>query len=153
MSNETEAQAEGMDLSSIPISDVIKLVGTATDEQLAEGMNSPNRGQILAEIFKQMSEHYRAGPNPVDAVIHWKITGKPDGGDDGWTATLSDGKCTTAEGLEGDPRVTFAMEGPTFLKLVTGNAAGPMLFISGKLKIEGDIPFAAQAQSLFEIPS
>jgi hypothetical protein len=45
------------------------------------------------------------------------------------------------------------MDGPTFLRLVTGNAAGPMLFISGKLKIEGDIPFAAQAQSLFEIPS
>jgi putative sterol carrier protein len=142
-----------MDLSSIPISEVIKLVGAASDEQLQEGMASDQRGQILAEVFKQMSEHYRPGSNPADAVIHWKITGKPDGGEDGWTATLKEGKCTTTEGLEGDPRVTFKMDGPTFLRLVTGNAQGPMLFISGKLKIEGDIPFAAQAQSLFEIPS
>jgi putative sterol carrier protein len=39
-----------------------------------------------------------------------------------------------------------------FLKLVTGNAAGPMLFMTGKLKIEGDLMFAATVQSLFRIP-
>ena len=44
------------------------------------------------------------------------------------------------------------LDGVDFLKLVTGNANGPMLFMSGKLKIEGDLMFSAQIQSMFTIP-
>jgi putative sterol carrier protein len=44
------------------------------------------------------------------------------------------------------------MSGPDFLRLVTGNASGPMMFMSGKLKIEGDLMFSAQIQSMFAIP-
>ena len=47
---------------------------------------------------------------------------------------------------------TLKLDGVDFLKLVTGNAIGPMLFMSGKLKIEGDLMFAAQIQSMFTIP-
>jgi putative sterol carrier protein len=39
-----------------------------------------------------------------------------------------------------------------FLRLVSGNAAGPMLFMTGKLKIEGDLMFATTMTSLFRIP-
>jgi len=49
--------------------------------------------------------------------------------------------------------VTITTDGVNFMKLVTGNAAGPMLFVSGKLKIAGDVPFAARMTSLFTIPS
>ncbi len=48
--------------------------------------------------------------------------------------------------------VSFTIGGGDFLKLVTGNAAGPTLFMSGKLKIKGDLMFAASAASLFTIP-
>jgi putative sterol carrier protein len=48
--------------------------------------------------------------------------------------------------------VTFTIAGADFLRLVTGNAAGPMLFMTGKLRIEGDMMFAASAASLFTIP-
>jgi putative sterol carrier protein len=39
-----------------------------------------------------------------------------------------------------------------FLKLVTGNASAPLLFMSGKLKVAGDLGFAAGLTSLFNIP-
>ena len=39
-----------------------------------------------------------------------------------------------------------------FLKLVTGNANGPILFTTGKLKISGDLVFAAQIAGMFKIP-
>jgi predicted lipid carrier protein YhbT len=48
--------------------------------------------------------------------------------------------------------VTLKLDGLDFLKLVTGNANGPALFMSRKLKIEGDLMFSAQIQSMFTIP-
>ena len=35
---------------------------------------------------------------------------------------------------------------------MSGNAAGPMLFMTGKLKIEGDLMYASTMTSLFRIP-
>jgi len=35
---------------------------------------------------------------------------------------------------------------------VTANASGPQMLLTGKLKLDGDLLFAAQIQSLFEIP-
>jgi putative sterol carrier protein len=48
--------------------------------------------------------------------------------------------------------VTFKIGPVDFLRLVSGNANGPMLFMSGKLKIEGDLMFASTMTSLFRIP-
>jgi putative sterol carrier protein len=152
MTEASEAAAQ-VDLSSLDPSEVATMIGQVSDEQLDEVMKSAQREQALAEVFRRMGEHFRPSAAAQDAIIHWKITGGPDGSEDDWTAKIEGDKCTTTQGLEGEPRVTFTMSGPTFMKLVTGNAAGPMLFISGKLKISGDIPFAAQIQSLFEIPS
>ena len=46
------------------------------------------------------------------------------------------------------------MDGADFLRLVyEGNAQGPMLFMNGRLTIEGDMMFAASAASLFTIPT
>jgi putative sterol carrier protein len=49
--------------------------------------------------------------------------------------------------------VTLALDGVDFMRLVTGNAAGPTLFMSGKLKIEGDLMFAPQIATMFRIPT
>ncbi len=54
---------------------------------------------------------------------------------------------------ESEPsQVAFRIDGVDFHRLVTGNTAGPMLFMSGKLKTEDDMIFAANAASLFRIP-
>ena len=112
------------------------------------------RGQILGEIFRRMAEHFRAdAARDTDAVIHWRIGGRADGGVDEYETVIRDGACTAHEGFEPrGARVTFTVGGADFLRLVTGNVAGPMLFMSGKLKIEGDMMFAASAASLFTIP-
>jgi putative sterol carrier protein len=39
------------------------------------------------------------------------------------------------------------------MRLVTANASGPMLFMTGKLKIQGDMLFAPQIMGLFSVPS
>ena len=140
-----------VDLDNLEVDQVVALISSATDEQIAEGINGDARPQILAEVFRRMSEEYKPGPNPQDAVIHWKIT-HPEGDHDHWEVVLESGAASSSDQPSRDPRITFSMDGVTFLRLVTGNAQGPMLFMSGKLKIEGDVAFAAMLQSMFRIP-
>ncbi len=154
----TEAAATNgageLDPTAVDAEELAKNMAQATDEQLAELMSGPMRSQILAEIFRRMSEHFRAdAARDTEAVIRWRISGGPDDGVDEYETVISNGACEVHEGFQADAaRVTFSVGGADFLRLVTGNAAGPMLFMSGKLKIEGDMMFAASAASLFTIP-
>ena len=149
----TNGAAE-IDPTQIDANELAKNMAAATDEQLGELMAGPMRGQILGEIFRRMSEHFRVdAARDTDAVIHWRIGGRSDGATDDYETVISNGACDAHEGFQhDDARVTFTIGGADFLRLVTGNAAGPMLFMSGKLKIEGDMMFAASAASLFTIP-
>jgi putative sterol carrier protein len=143
--------AGAIDTSAVDPEEFAQQIGKTSDEQLREAMEGPMREQIIAEIFKRMEEHYRGGSGQ-SAVIHWRITGRPDGGEDHWEVVVADGSCSTSPEPTCDPRVTLKLAGADFLKLVTGNASGPMMFMTGKLKIEGDLMFSAQIQSMFTIP-
>jgi putative sterol carrier protein len=141
-------------ISNFDASQLAQLVAGASDEQLAQGMaDAEARKRTLDEIFKRMAEHVeprKARGN--DAVIHWKILDAPGGGYDHYEVLLAGGECTVTDEPSRDPRVTFRIGPVDFIKLVSGNAAGPMLFMTGKLKIEGDLMFASTMTSLFRIP-
>jgi putative sterol carrier protein len=143
-----------LDTSAVDPAEFASGIAQATDAQLDELMSGPMREQILAEIFGRMETHFRAdAARDTEAVIHWRIKGGADDGYDRWETVIANGACTVNRGYQSeDARVTFTIGGGDFLKLVTGNAAGPMLFISGKLKISGDMMFAASATGLFTIP-
>lgn len=148
MSEETE----GLDVSALDVDTAAAMLGEATDEQLAEMMASEMRGQVLAEVFRRMEEHFRPeSAADVDAVIHFKIADADR--HDHWEVVVSEGRCVARPEPSADPRVTLHTDGVNFMRLVTGNAAGPALFMAGKLRIEGDIMFSARIASLFTIPS
>jgi putative sterol carrier protein len=150
---ETNDAAGQVDFSSIDPEQVAGAISSVTDEQLREALNGPQREAIIGEVFRRMEAHFK--PNSaagVDAVIHWKITGRSDAGPDHYEVVLRDGSCTSSKAPQHEPRVTLTVDGVDFMRLVTGNAAGPMLFMSGKLKIEGDLMFSTQIQSMFTIP-
>jgi putative sterol carrier protein len=151
----TEAQdvTSGADLGSLDPEQVAGAISSVTDEQLREALSGPRREEILGEVFRRMEQHFKpSSAAGVDAVIHWKIAGREDGGVDHYEVVLRDGACTASKDPKHEPRVTLALDGVDFMRLVTGNAAGPMLFMSGKLKIEGDLMFSTQIQSMFTIP-
>jgi putative sterol carrier protein len=145
-------EAGAIDTSAVDPEEFAQQIGKTSDEELRQAMEGPMRDQIIGEIFKRMEEHYQGG-NGTSAVIHWRITGRPDGGEDHWEAVVADGRCSTRPDPTSDPRVTLKLNGVNFLKLVSGNAGGPMMFMSGKLKIDGDLMFSTQIQSMFAIPS
>ncbi|WP_256090587.1 SCP2 sterol-binding domain-containing protein [Actinacidiphila rubida] len=58
----------------------------------------------------------------------------------------------TSERTERTPQLSLAMAAPEFLKLVSGNASGPTLFFTRKLKLKGDIKLAGFLTHYFDIP-
>lgn len=142
------------DLANIDAGQLAALATNATDEQLAQGMSDPAaRQQILDEIFRRMAEHVDADKaKGTDAVLLWKIADKPGGGEDLYEVTLKDGEVTVSQESTQDPRVTFIVGPAAFLRLVSGAQPGPVLFMSGKLKIQGDLMFASQVATMFKVP-
>ena len=142
-----------MEVPQVDPAQFARSVADTSDENLAEGMRSEYRGVVLEGIFQGMVEHFEpAKAQDVDAVIHWRIGGRADGGHDTYELAIKDGVCSYSKEPKLDPRLTFTVDGVDFLKLVTGNASGPRMFMFGKLKIEGDLLFAARVQGLFRIP-
>jgi putative sterol carrier protein len=142
------------DFTAISAEDLAGLVANATDEQLAEAMSGPQRETALREIFARMAEHL--DPNKAkgqDAVVHFQILGRPDGGYDEFEVVVKNGKCEVTQTPSQEPRVTLKVEPVAFLKLITSQKSGPELFMTGKLKIDGDLMFAPQIASLFRIPT
>jgi putative sterol carrier protein len=128
-------------------------VGAASDEQLAAGMSGDMRGQILDEVFGRIEAHFRADKaQQVEATIRFKITGRADGEADRYEAVIDKGTCRLAKDLVERPDVTITVDAATFLKLITGNANGPELFLRRKLKVKGDLALAARLTGLFALP-
>lgn len=141
-------------LENFDASDLAKLVAGASDADLAAGMaDETSRRATLDEIFRRMAEHVDGDKaTGTSAVVHWKILDRPGGGHNHYEVVIDNGSCTVSDSPSRDPRVSFSIGPVDFLRLVSGNAAGPMLFMSGKLKIEGDLMFASTMTSLFRIP-
>ena len=128
------------------------MVGQASDEELAQGF-AANRDLILGEIFRRMGEHFDpSAAQGVNAVVDWRILDGPDGGDDRWQVVIRDGQCSVEPDGGETPTATFKIKPVDFIKLVTGNAQGPELFMRGGIQVEGDLMQAAVLQSYFKLP-
>ena len=129
-----------------------RIVRDATDEQLAAGV-SANRELILGQVFAQMPDNLDASAaRDVDAVVEWRIGGREDGGHDAWHVALREGRASVERGAAADPRVVFAIGDVDFLRLVAGAVEGPLLFMHGRLRVEGDLVLAVQMPQLFRLP-
>jgi putative sterol carrier protein len=130
-----------------------KLVKSTPDAQIAEVMASDKRGKILDAVFSRMPALFRADrAGSTNAVIHWTITGRPDGGSDTYEIVIENGTCTVPPTPERDPKLSLTMGPVEFLKIVSGGANPVMMFMTGKLKAKGDLGLAANIANLFDIP-
>lgn len=75
----------------------------------------------------------------VNAIYQFDITGD-DGGKWWVDATVSGGN--VGEGENPDAKCTITMSDSDFIDMVTGKLNGQMAFMTGKLKIKGDMSLA-----------
>lgn len=116
-------------------------------------MHSERRAAVLDEIFANMPEVFRADrAGGLDAVIHWRVGDRPDGGVDAYEMVIRGGTCAVSPGGGREPNLTLSLGGVDFLNLVTGNAHAVALVMRGKLKTKGELALTAKFPTLFDPP-
>ena len=65
-----------------------------------------------------------------------------------WTVTVADGAVTVVEGVH-DADCTIAASEETLMKIANGEASPTAAYMTGKLKIKGDMGAALKLQKLF----
>jgi putative sterol carrier protein len=152
---EIDEVLDGPDWGQVDAQTFATIVTNATTDQLKTIFGQPAwRTRVLAEIFRRMGEHLRADRAAhVTAVVHWRLTGGADpDGHDRYETVIEGGTCTVNREWTRDPRVTITLSPIDFVRLITQNASAPMLFVTGKVKVKGDLGFAAGLTGLFDLP-
>ena len=84
----------------------------------------------------------------MSATYQFNVTGD-NGGE--WTVAIADGAVTVAAGTTDSPSITLTIDDANFLDLVAGKLNGQTAFLTGKLKIQGDMTLAMKLQSIFNL--
>ena len=120
-----------------------------SDEEITQGVVAQGADTVLEQIFAGMAEAFlpdKAGSQ--SAVIQYDIN--VGGTVHSYQLKIAGGKCELVKGAAGPARVTLALLAPDFLRLVTGKLNGMQAFMTGKLKLTGDMMFAQVMQGWFE---
>lgn len=145
-----------LDFGSVTPAEFASLVRKASPKELAEAMRGELRARALAEIFARMERQFRPeAAGSLAALIRWEVTGTGDSGEptEVWETAIADGTCTVRRGpTDGRARVTLTLADTEFLKLVSGNASPVMMFMTRKIRIDGDLGLASGLSRLFDIP-
>lgn len=103
----------------------------------------------VKETFDAMAGRFRADKAAgVNATIQYDIAGDQGGT---WHAVIKDGACAVNSGAAATPNLTLAMSSQDWLDMVGGKLSGQMAFMSGKLKLKGDMGLAMKIGGLFQV--
>lgn len=127
-----------------------ELVEGHSDDEITQAAEELGIDTLLDQVFAGMEEAFRpdkaAGQN---AVVQWDVNA-PDG-TRSRTVHIADGTCKVEPGAAENPRLTLTLSLPDFLRFVAGQLDGMQAFMSGKLKLGGDIMLAQTMQSWFAV--
>jgi putative sterol carrier protein len=137
---------------AIEPAEFVRLIRATSDKDLANGLRA-NREALLGEIFSRMAEHVRPDRvGDLDVVIEWQIT-DPDGGEPArWQLVIARGSASVEREGTREPSVSLRLDGVRFMRLISEQVSGPQLFVTGKLKIRGNLMVAARLPSVFAFP-
>jgi len=104
----------------------------------------------IAGIFPQMAENFvPEKAEGVDATIQFELSG--DNGGNFWLR-IADGKCEAGEGTADNPKMTLRAAADDWYAVSTGETNPMQAFMSGKIKIQGDMGLAMKLQTMFNQP-
>jgi len=101
-----------------------------------------------ADQINALEQNLRSNPDKVagmNGVFQFDLSGENGGV---WHVALADGDGHVAEGPAENPGVTISMAAEDFVALTEGKLDGTMAFMSGKLKVKGDMGLAMKLQTL-----
>jgi putative sterol carrier protein len=129
-------------------------VDSMSNEQLTEAVRQHEGGadRVLDQVFEGMRQAFDpAKAAGQAAVVQYEIAA-PDGPRQ-FLMRVADGRCQIERGSAENPRVTIRIGLADFLRLVAGRLNGMQAFMSGKLRVSGDLIFAQTYQAWFDRPA
>jgi putative sterol carrier protein len=101
----------------------------------------------VKETFEAMAGRFRPDKaTGTDATVQYEVSGEGGGT---WHAVIKGGTCTVREGAVPGPTMTLQIAAQDWLDMISGKQSGQMLFMSGKLKVKGDMGLAMKLPSMF----
>jgi putative sterol carrier protein len=101
----------------------------------------------VQETFAAMPGRFRPDKaSGTSATIQYDVSGEGGGT---WHAIIKDGACTVNQGAATTPNLTLQISAQDWLDMLSGKQSGQMLFMSGKLKVKGDMGLAMKLGSMF----
>ncbi|WP_405101948.1 SCP2 sterol-binding domain-containing protein [Oceanobacillus sp. FSL H7-0719] len=104
----------------------------------------------LDETMQKIEERMNENPAPIEGlqlIYQFEITGKEEGT---YQLCLQDGRANIVQGNPRHSDCTMKMSFKNFYKFLLGSIGGTAAFMTGKLKIEGDITKALKLESLLK---
>jgi putative sterol carrier protein len=103
---------------------------------------------IVQEIFDMLGNR----PLPehaadINATIQFDLSGEGGGQ---WYVTIVNGKATTSKGMAPNPNLTLSASAADYLALFNGQLNPMNAFMTGKLKVKGDMALAMRLQKLMQ---
>jgi putative sterol carrier protein len=103
--------------------------------------------QEVADIFPMMATRLiPAKAEGVNATIQFNLSG--DNGGLFWLR-IADGQCEAGQGQAENPKMTLKAAADDWYDVSSGKLNAMQAFMSGKIKIEGDMGMAMKLQTLF----
>ena len=104
------------------------------------------RGRVAARAFFEGLEA-RVDPGAivgVDQTFRFEIDGEGT-----WHVAVHDGKITVTEGGDEPADATIQASGLVFDRIISGEQNPAMAYMSGKVKVDGDLGVVMKLQKLF----
>jgi putative sterol carrier protein len=99
------------------------------------------------QAFKESPSRFnKEAAKGLTAIYQFDLSG--DGGGK-WYMNIDNGEYSVHEGTHASPNITISMAAKDYLDMLAGKLNGQMAFMTGKLRIAGDLGLALKLQSLF----
>jgi putative sterol carrier protein len=129
--------------------DLAAMIEGKSDDEIVAVIKERGEDSVFGGVFDEMAKRFLPGKAVgKNVVIQYDIT-TPDG-IRSYHLVVADGTCTTSPGAGQEATVTLALSGPDFLRLISGKLNGMTAFMSGKLKLKGDMMLAQSMQTWFD---
>lgn len=101
----------------------------------------------VSKLFANMAGQFNAEKaGDINATVQFDLSGA-NGGQ--WYVQVADGKVNVHQGTTSEPTATVKMDGDDYSDMVTGKLNPMTAFMSGKVKVEGDLGAVMKFQTLF----
>lgn len=103
----------------------------------------------ITELFDTMPEKFNAAAAAgLNKTLQWNITGDEPGI---WAFQIADGVGRVIPGGVEKPDVTFTTSSKVWLAIAEGKMDSMKAFMTGKLKVSGDLTLAIKVPQLFQV--